>query len=232
MLSCPNCGAPVAASSHLCAHCNVELQTIACPSCFALMFEGAKHCSQCGAAPKRSSGSELELFNCPRCRKRLRSATVGELALHECEQCAGVWLARDQFADIVQSRREELESLRAGLLDTPVKKFFVETKVEYVHCPVCTQLMNRKNFADRSGVILDICRIHGVWFDADELRRIVEFIRSGGLDLAARREADEARARRVRARTESQLPPLLAPPAPRSPLQNLIAELLAGLFDL
>ena len=61
-------------------------------------------------------------------------------------------------------------------------------KVSYVPCPQCSQLMNRVNFAHYSGVIIDVCRKHGVWFDRDELSRIVEFIRSGGLDLARTRE--------------------------------------------
>ena len=44
--------------------------------------------------------------------------------------------------------------------------------------------MNRMNFAHCSGVIVDVCKPHGTFFDRDELRRIVEFIRSGGLDKA------------------------------------------------
>ncbi len=35
-----------------------------------------------------------------------------------------------------------------------------------------------------SGVIIDICTSHGIWFDRDELRKIVEFVRAGGLDRA------------------------------------------------
>ena len=47
-------------------------------------------------------------------------------------------------------------------------------------------------------MIIDVCTKDGVWFDADELRRIVEFIRSGGLEQAARREAEELRAQKAR----------------------------------
>ena len=48
--------------------------------------------------------------------------------------------------------------------------------------------MNRINFARCSGVIVDICKGHGSWFDRDELTRIVEFIRAGGLDAARAKE--------------------------------------------
>jgi hypothetical protein len=44
--------------------------------------------------------------------------------------------------------------------------------------------MNRVNFAHCSHVILDVCKAHGTWFDKDELRRTVEFIRAGGLEKA------------------------------------------------
>jgi len=57
--------------------------------------------------------------------------------------------------------------------------------------------MTPTQFSRRSGVIIDVCRSHGVWFDREELRHIVEFIRAGGLDRARAIEKEElARARR------------------------------------
>jgi Zn-finger nucleic acid-binding protein len=60
--------------------------------------------------------------------------------------------------------------------------------VRYLPCPVCKELMHRVNYANCSHVIVDVCQPHGTWFDRDELRRIVEFIRSGGLEKARQRE--------------------------------------------
>jgi hypothetical protein len=56
--------------------------------------------------------------------------------------------------------------------------------------------MNRVNFARCSGVIVDVCRLHGTWFDRDELRHIVEFIRGGGLDKARVIEIEELKRQR------------------------------------
>jgi Zn-finger nucleic acid-binding protein len=67
--------------------------------------------------------------------------------------------------------------------------------------------MNRQNFARVSGVILDVCKGHGVWFNQGELRRIVEFIREGGMERARSREKlelREERARLHRAQLEAQ----------------------------
>ena len=48
--------------------------------------------------------------------------------------------------------------------------------------------MNRINFAKCSGVIVDVCKGHGTWFDKQELTRIIEFIREGGLEASRQRE--------------------------------------------
>jgi Zn-finger nucleic acid-binding protein len=44
--------------------------------------------------------------------------------------------------------------------------------------------MNRVNFGKRSGVIVDVCKEHGVWFDRGELTQAIEFVAKGGLDDA------------------------------------------------
>lgn len=48
--------------------------------------------------------------------------------------------------------------------------------------------MNRMNFARCSGVIVDVCKNHGTWFDREELSRIIQFIRGGGMNAARAKE--------------------------------------------
>jgi len=62
--------------------------------------------------------------------------------------------------------------------------------------------MNRVHFAKCSHVVVDVCSKHGTWFDKDELRRIVEFIRAGGLEEARQKEIAELEQRRRRAKAE------------------------------
>lgn len=52
--------------------------------------------------------------------------------------------------------------------------------------------MTRRNYARRSGVIIDFCAQHGVWFDADELARILEWVRLGHLAEVRKEEAKNA----------------------------------------
>jgi Zn-finger nucleic acid-binding protein len=91
------------------------------------------------------------------------------------------------FEKICADREQQAAVLGAA---SPVPRGEVSEsgKVRYAPCPQCAQLMNRINFARCSGVIVDICKGHGSWFDRDELTRIVEFIRAGGLDAARARE--------------------------------------------
>jgi Zn-finger nucleic acid-binding protein len=48
--------------------------------------------------------------------------------------------------------------------------------------------MVRRNFRRISGVLIDVCRDHGVWLDAGELEQIRCFIANGGLDKSQDRE--------------------------------------------
>ena len=78
------------------------------------------------------------------------------------------------------------------------------SKISYVPCPDCSQLMNRSNFARSSGVIIDTCRQHGVWFDASELPRILEFIDQGGLTRQREKEKIAIEDERSRLRDEQR----------------------------
>jgi hypothetical protein len=63
-------------------------------------------------------------------------------------------------------------------------------------------MMNRHNFGRASGVVLDVCRPHGTFFDRAELHGVVRFIRGGGLERARERQLERLaeEERRARAR--------------------------------
>jgi len=66
-----------------------------------------------------------------------------------------------------------------------------EKQVRYVRCPVCRTMTNRWNFARISGVIIDSCRDHGIWFDAGEIEKVMGFIARGGLQKAKNIEIEK-----------------------------------------
>jgi hypothetical protein len=53
--------------------------------------------------------------------------------------------------------------------------------------------MNRLNYGRVSGVIIDACKDHGIWFDAEALTRILDWIHKGGAEVTAREEGRDTR---------------------------------------
>lgn len=200
-LQCPGCGHPAGPETLRCEACRAPLKTVACPACFGLMFLGAKYCSHCGAktvSPKPRG----EAGPCPRDRKPMRTHAIGGCSLDQCGECGGVWLDPPSFREICESRERQALLVAALPGQAPAQTDPTSRPVTYLPCPRCSQLMNRMNFGGSSGVILDACRDHGIWLDAEELRAAIEFIRSGGLERSRRQELDRLRDERRRIENE------------------------------
>lgn len=199
-LNCPNCGAAVDDKSVNCNHCKSRLKTMSCSSCFGTIFEGSKFCALCGArAVSPNVVTEENIGKCPRCRVRMQFLEIEEVALAECEKCEGIWCDVETFETICANKENQSAVLKK--LDEILKHPEYE-KVQYVPCPKCQTLMNRNNFAKVSGIVIDICKQHGVWFDAEELPRIIEFIRKGGMEYSRQKEKASLEADRDLARAD------------------------------
>lgn len=198
-LNCPSCGAGVDSDWPNCRHCGVRLATMACPSCFGMMFLGSRFCPHC-SSPAVAWQPDRAGTECPHCSGAMFQGPVGGMTVHECGTCFGLWLDRNAF-DLVCRDHERQASVLADRPGETAAATWDGGPVRYRKCLVCSQLMNRTNYAQCSGVIIDVCAAHGVWFDRDELQRIVAFIQSGGLDRSRRREIE--RLAQERSRLES-----------------------------
>ena len=192
-LNCPMCGAPCASAATACEHCGARLATVACPSCFGMIFNGSKFCQHCGTKIERTEENDATPRPCPRCREPLTAVVLGATKALECAHCSGLWIDTETFNEICADREKQAAVIGGDSPITPAESrpILLPTRSSYVPCPVCAKLMNRVNFARASGVILDICKADGVWFDREELRRIVEFIRAGGLETSRERDRKE-----------------------------------------
>ncbi len=164
------------------------LQTVSCPSCFALMFRGSQYCPHCGARAviAETSPGGME-HSCPRCHEPgavLQPLALGKERVEECAHCGGLWVD----CATVERICRDAETQAAVLQLPPPGVTPVVRPVRYLKCPCCLSLMNRKSFAHGCGVIIEVCKLDGAWFDRDDLRRVIEFIRAGGL-TRARHEA-------------------------------------------
>jgi len=234
-LRCPGCGAAASPDAARCPYCTGTLAVIACPSCFAANFRGSRFCARCGEATAREPGAAT-LGACPRCAGSLAAARVGDVALHDCAACGGVWLDAGVFARLCADHEQRGALARHVSAAAPPAAADVDVdRVRYLACPCCRRLMNRVNVARISGVIVDLCRTHGAWLDAGELARLVAFLDAGGMDRARAREREQldAERRRIelqRATAQRERDGTYRAPGPRADdADDLLGLLLAAL---
>jgi Zn-finger nucleic acid-binding protein len=232
VVRCSACGAPREQGAEACGYCysdftlhERDLHSV-CPSCLARVSDRARYCHHC-ATPmiaENEAGEQTE-FHCPACKpkRRLISRRLGEysLAVLECQKCAGMWLGIEslQLMMAAEARAEKPLPLpaRAGPAPPPPSR-------GYRRCVTCGEFMTRRNLArGKSGVLVDLCGRHGVWFDAEELSRLIAWTRTGGLKLLQRDLArlvgapDETRRQAQQEFSSRAKPPSLPPiPVPAS----------------
>jgi len=109
---------------------------------------------------------------------------VAGVAVAECHACAGLWLTNSAFSRLARQACSQAGAVDHLLVSPSVAVAACAETHEgpwrYRKCPECGILMNRRNYGPGSGVVVDMCRSHGVWFDAEELPAILDWIRRGG----------------------------------------------------
>jgi Zn-finger nucleic acid-binding protein len=154
----------------------------------------ALHCSGCGRQLGLEPLGAPDQLACPDCRQPFEAFVGGPGTLHDCSRCGGQFVEHALLKDLLERRAVYgMAAPRQPRRTNPITQ-----PVRYLPCPACGSLMNRRNFGGCSGVIVDVCQKHGVWFDVGELPRIIAFVERGGLDKARRRTEDQDRQERRR----------------------------------
>lgn len=113
-----------------------------------------------------------------------------EAQIHGCRACGGAWVDRRTLNEMI-ARAQASGSIDPSSVQR--RTMSMSATIVYRTCPRCGQKMNRRNFARYSGIVVDECRTCGTYFDAGELEGVFAFVRSGGLALSERRDAEEAK---------------------------------------
>ena len=178
--NCPNCGAAVATNAPVCAYCDAPLYSRICANCFSAVGISMNHCPNCGAAVMESQRALKKDLKCPVCANMLETHEINSYPIYVCPKCGGLWLDHESFQLIFD--RVEKQALE-WVYNLPDLKVSNERKSRrtYIPCPECGTIMNPKQFARCSGVVIDTCRKHGHWFDWQELNQVIEFVQKGGM---------------------------------------------------
>jgi Zn-finger nucleic acid-binding protein len=152
----------------------------------------ALYCEGCGAELGLEPIDDAAELACPDCVVLLRAFGDTSGRLYDCVRCGGQFVEGALLRELLEQRALVGRAVpRRQLARTTAL-----AEVRYVPCPACKKLMGRKNFGGTSGVIVDVCALHGVWFDAGELPRVLAFVEKGGLAEERRRAHAGAAERR------------------------------------
>lgn len=208
VVRCSSCGGARANKATECEFCrssftmhDYDLNTV-CHSCFTRVSDKAKYCHSCGTGV----GAEDNIGNitdkaCPACKSdqflHTRQLRSDHPAVLECDHCVGLWLTNEYFEVII---KDALEAGESAIKPDDVQPHKIETyshqkTVQYRKCPDCNEFMSRQNFSRRSGVVVDFCKQHGRWFDAEELSRILTWVNAGGIAKNSKAELAEAKSK-------------------------------------
>lgn len=166
MNKCKSCSAPLPVNSCRCSYCNVRND---------LDLQGKHHFNITQKDSDRS---------CPHCQIQMQTI---ELQLKEpvyierCGQCFGLFFDPGEIEILLQSTVSNIFDINLDLMSNINKdRYRKQEKFKYIKCPVCLEIMNRVNFAHRSGVVVDQCRLHGIWLDNGEITHLMEWKKAGG----------------------------------------------------
>ena len=186
-MDCTNCGAPLPPRSNVCQYCKTLNDT-------DLRAVGGS---------KRKGGASAR--SCPRCKvpmQRLRLGLETAVEIERCTKCFGIFFDPGELEEVLEASAKRAYEVDLERLDTMLRE---ETSsrdyenVTYVPCPDCGELMHRKSYGARAGVVVDRCKLHGVWLDGGELNQLLKWARAGG-----RKHDREATEQRVAAEARSQ----------------------------
>ena len=217
VVRCSSCGAPREETEPACRFCGAEftlherdLDTL-CPGCMARVSGRARFCHHCGTPILGDQAAAGESgYRCPTCpgERPLVSRRLGRanVAIFDCATCGGLWVEKEIFEVLAdRARSGQLPEGFGGGAPAVAAAADVHPpepqqqplqplqSLHYRPCVICGALMNRRNYGRKSGVIVDLCARHGIWFDLQELDRLLRWIHEGGEARAGKLQQEETR---------------------------------------
>lgn len=166
MAKCSSCSAPLAPNSNRCRYCNIRND----------IDLHREH-------PYTISTNKSDRI-CPHCDKALQTIKLDlkkPLYIERCKDCFGLFFDLGEIDTLLESSVSNIFDINIELIKNINKeRYQKKKKFSYIKCPVCQVLMNRVNYAHKSGVVIDQCKKHGIWADNGEIMHLMEWKKAGG----------------------------------------------------
>lgn len=176
MAKCTHCSAPLPANSNRCEYCRTRND---------VDLTGRQAFSLVGQSNR----------NCPHCKSPLQTIELhlnGKVEIDRCNDCFGLFFDSGKIELLLEHAVSDVYDINIKQLDNiNSERYQADKQVKYIKCPSCQNFMLRRVFGYRSGVIIDQCKIHGIWLDSGEITHLLEWKKAGGQLLAAQKEITE-----------------------------------------
>lgn len=163
----------------------VSLAPPRCLYCAAIVRE-ADACPRC-RQPFRVTHDKRVGAPCPRCRSRtLEQTAVDDATVYLCGECHGCFIHAVDWDELI-ARCDEGSRVSLGEIvpPPPGHELTRGELFESAPCPVCSDAMQRYEFAGHHDLWLDACPRHGIWMDAGELVATVQLHKAHPDELEA-----------------------------------------------
>ena len=190
-MKCKECGAPLPANSNICSYCgrlnDVDLRAIQ-------------------ANARKGPTSDRV---CPHCAINMQTIDLGvnePFLIERCDNCLGMFFDPNEVEALIDTHVKHVYEIDHQRIQQIIDEEQITrpASIKYIRCPVCSEIMNRRNFGARSGVIVDECRDHGIWLDGGELGQILKWVKAGGRIHDEKRKLDELKAEQAKLRGKLQ----------------------------
>ncbi len=116
-------------------------------------------------------------ITCPRCNGPTVKKPYEAVEIDSCLKCSGIWLDKGELEKVISVKQEKFApEFVTKTLSQAVAGIPKSESSNSIECPVCQSSTRCINYNYGSGVIINICADHGIWFDSGELQRIEVFM--------------------------------------------------------
>jgi len=130
-------------------------------------------------------------MRCPACDAEMSHGETSGASVELCPHCSSCWTTQGGMRAAVESierrftaasldalRAECVRRRRAAMTDP------APSSASYRKCPDCGAQMHRKALDPLSGIVADVCAVHGYLLGAGQLEAIRDYVGRGGEILA------------------------------------------------